>query len=526
MIARTVGGTVGGTALGDFRDRVRRPAYAVTLLAAVGLGYLAVPDAGNRLVIMYIGEHRGEYGSAYVGTVTALASALWLTLGGFYVVRGAVERDAATGVGRLVAATPLRNPAYLAGKFLANAMVLGSMVGVLAMTAAVMQVARGEDRWVDPVALLVPFALLALPAVALTAAAALLSETIPILRGGVGNIAWFFVWLVGALGGLSERIPVDVVGTRHVVGDLRAAMTEQGLWKDDYSFSLGLTEMAEPLRTFPWDGFAVTPGFAAGRAALVLVAVAVALLPAVWFARFDPARGRHGKPARRGPGAGPAGESAPEPEPTFVHRGPPATAPVRGRTFGRLLAGELALVLRDAGKWWWLVAAGLAAAALAVPSDAVSAVVLPLAWVWPVLLWSRLGTRPGTAGVEGLLGAYPSPGRRLLAEWTAGLAITVLTGLAPLARMVLDADAAGASAWLAGALLVPSLALALGTVSRTPRVFQAVYPPMWYAAFNGLAPLDFMGAVPGGPHPLLVAALAVLFLAVAAVTVPARRLAA
>ncbi|MBE1530613.1 hypothetical protein [Actinomadura algeriensis] len=518
MIVRTVG----GTALGDFRDRVRRPAYAVTLLAAVGLGYLAVPDAGNRLVIMYIGEHRGEYGSAYVGTVTALASALWLTLGGFYVVRGAVERDAATGVGRLVAATPLRTPAYLAGKFLANAMVLGSMVGVLAVTAAVMQVARGEDRWVDPVALLVPFAVLALPAVALTAAAALASETIPVLRGGVGNIAWFFVWLVGALGGLSERVPLDVVGTRHVVGDMRAAMIEQGRWEDGYTFSLGLTEVAEPLRTFPWDGFAVTPGFAAGRAALVLAAVAAALLPAVWFARFDPARGRHGKPA----GPGPAAAREPEPEPTFVHRGLPATAPVPGRTFGRLLAGELALVLRDAGKWWWLVAAGLAAAALAVPSDAVSAVVLPLAWVWPVLLWSRLGTRPGTAGVEGLLGAYPSPLRRLLAEWTAGFAITVLTGLAPLARMVLDADAAGASAWLAGALLVPSAALALGTVSRTPRVFQAVYPPLWYAAFNGLAPLDFMGAVPGGPHPAIVAALAVLFLAAATVAAPARRLAA
>ena len=41
-------------AVADFRDRVRRPVYAVTLLAAVGLGYLAVPgtsplgDHGHR----------------------------------------------------------------------------------------------------------------------------------------------------------------------------------------------------------------------------------------------------------------------------------------------------------------------------------------------------------------------------------------------------------------------------------------------------------------------------------------------
>ncbi|MFV2171702.1 hypothetical protein [Actinomadura sp. LOL_011] len=512
--------TIGGTAVGDFRDRVRRPAYAVTLLAAVGLGYLAVPDAGTRMVIMYIGEHRGAYGSAYVGTVTALACALWLTLGGFYVVRGTVARDERTGVGRLVAATPLRTPAYLAGKFLANTMVLASMVGVLAVTAAVLQVARGEDRWVDPVALLVPFAVLALPLVAVTAAAALLFETTPVLRGGVGNVAWFVVWLIGAIGGMSERAPLDLVGTGHVVRDLRATMTERGLWQPDYSFSLGLTEVPEPLKTFPWDGFALTPDLLAGRAALVLVAVAVALLPAVWFARFDPARGRPRKPAR----SAPAHEAAPEP--AYAYRGLPVTAPVRGRTFGRLLAGELALVLRDAGRWWWLVAAALSAVALAVPADAVAPVALPLAWVWPVLLWSRLGTRPRLAGVEGLIGAYPSPHRRLLAEWTAGFAVTALVGLVPLARMVLAADAAGASAWLAGALLIPSLALAAGTVSRTPRVFQAVYPPLWYGAFNGLAPLDFMGAVPGGPHPVALAVVAVLLLAAAAVTGPARRLAA
>ncbi|WP_026400841.1 hypothetical protein [Actinomadura rifamycini] len=515
---------IGGTALGDVRDRVRRPAYAVTLLAAVGLGYLAVPDPGGRLVIMYIGEHRGVYGSAYVGTATALASALWLTLGGFYVVRGAVGRDERTGVGRLLAASPLRTTAYLAGKWLANAMVLGSMVAVLAVTAAVMQVARGEDRWVDPVALLVPFAVIALPAVAVTAAAALLSETVPVLRGGVGNVGWFFVWMAGVLAGVSERAPFDLLGARHVVDGLRATMVERGLWRSGYSFSLGLTEVPEPLEAFPWDGFALTPGFLAGRASLTLAAVVAALLPALWFARFDPARGRPRRglaEALRG-AAGAAPVREPAPEPAYAYRGLPAAAPVRGGTFGRLLAGELALVLRDANRWWWLVAAGLSATALAVPSDAVAPVALPLAWVWPVLLWSRLGTRPRLAGVEGLLGAYPSPVRRLLAEWTAGFAVTVLLGLAPLARMVAAADTDGASAWLGGALLIPSLALAAGRVSRTPRVFQAVYPPLWYGAFNGLAPLDFLGAAPGGPPPPLVAGLAAALLAAAVLTAAVR----
>lgn len=511
--------SIGGLALGDFRDRVRRPVYAVTLLAAVILGYLAVPDPQARLVIMNIGGYRGVYDSAYVGTATALAAALWLTLGGFYVVRGAIERDERTGVGRLVAATPLRTPAYLAAKFLSNTMVLGSMVAVLAATAAVMQFARAEDRAIDPVALLTPFVVIALPMAVATAAAALLFETLPLLRGGLGNAGWFFVWLAVAVGSLSERAPFDVLGARHVVEALRAAMVEQGLWKRHSSFSLGLTEEPEPLKSFPWDGFPLTAAFLGGRALLVVAALAVVLLPALWFGRFDPARGT----------LRPAPQQAAEPglPPAPAYRGLPATAPAYGNTFGRLLAGELTVIVREATRWWWLGAAILAVVGLAVPSGSVAAVALPLAWVWPVLLWSRLGTRHQSDGMEGLIGAYPAPHRRLLAEWTAGLAVTVLPGLAPLLRMAASGDAPGMAAWLGGALLIPSLALAAGTLTRTPRLFQALYPALWYCAFNGLAPLDFMGAVrdggvPAGPHPLAVAALAGLLLGLTLLTTTVR----
>jgi hypothetical protein len=76
-----------------------------------------------------------------------------------------------------------------AGKFVSNLMVLASMAGVLAVTALVMQLARGESRAVSLGALLLPYALFTLQVLVLTAAAAVLVETVPVLRGGLGNIA-------------------------------------------------------------------------------------------------------------------------------------------------------------------------------------------------------------------------------------------------------------------------------------------------------------------------------------------------
>ncbi|MEU6426002.1 hypothetical protein ABZ860_08865 [Microbispora sp. NPDC046973] len=511
-------------AVADFRERVRRPAYALILLAAVGLARLAVPPADSRWVILDVGGYRGVYTSAWVGTATALAGALWLTVGGFYLVRDAIGRDERTRVGQLVAATPLRTSAYLLGKFLSDFLVLASMAAVLAVTAPIMQLARGESAAVDPVALLLPFVTITLPPLALTAAAAVLFETVPLLRGGVGNVVWFVVSLVLLIGGQSRRAPLGGLGvhaaTQWAADSMRAALAAQsihvqGVDVHGREFSLGLTAVARPLRTFQWDGFSVTGAFLGTRLVLVLVAVVLALLPCLWFARFDPSR-RLTAPAVTPYEPGVTAEGS---RPAFLTtlRTAPSGTPRPGRALRRLLAGELRILLQGVSRWWWLVAAGVTAAAFATPEPAT---MLPFAWIWPVLIWSRLGTQRVEYGVEGLLGAYPAPWRGLLAEWAAGVVLTAATGVGPLVRMAVAADWPGVGSWAGGALLVPSLALALGAACRTHRVFQVVYLGLWYLVVNGTAAVDYMGAVrvaglPAGPSPLVVTGLAAALLCAA-----------
>ncbi|MGX7675921.1 hypothetical protein [Plantactinospora sp. DSM 117369] len=544
-------------AVADFRERVRRPAYAVVLAAAVGLGYLALPDLDDRWVVVNAGMYRGVYNSAYVGTVTALAGALWLSVAGFYVIRGAVVRDERTGVGELLAATPLSRSGYLTGKFLSNLLVLGSMLGVLAGTAVLMQLARGEDRAVDPLALLLPFGLLALPVLAVTAAVAVLFETVRPLRAGFGNIVWFFLAMVGTIVGQGPDAPLGGLGVSQVARSVRAGLGDAGL-RPDGEFSLGLMYLDAPLRTFEWSGLAPAAGFVGQRLLLTLLAVGIAVLPALWFGRFDPARaGRRRQPVPPGPAPFPAGPAplpvgswppvAGMPVPSVVGAGPSTPArprfvdaapswlrsadrsgslPVRPAGLravdglGRLLGGELRVLARSASRWWWLGVGLLAVAGAVAPLSAVPSAVLPLAWIWPVLLWARLGTQSHEYGLTGLLGAYPGLRRRMLAEWLAGVALAGLTGLVPMLRMLLAQDTPGLAAWTAGALFVPSFALAAGVLSRTHRLFQAGYLALWYAALNGVAALDVMGAVrvdgrPAGPSPLLVGGCALALLGLA-----------
>lgn len=393
------------------------------LISAIGLGWLAVPGRDAHWVVLDAGGYRGVYTSSYVGLVTALTSALWLTFVGFYLVRDAVARDERTGVGQLLAAAPLRSAVYLGGKLLSNVLVLGSMVAVLAATALVLQLLRGESRGIDPVGLLAPYLLLALPMLVLTAAAAILFETTPVLRGGAGNILWFFVWMLGAIGGQSPDAPLGGMGVAQATASMRADLAGRSAGE----FGLGLMYVDTPLRTFEWSGLSYSAGFLGGRALVTALAVAPALLPALWFHRFDrPAAGS--RTVLSGP------------EPGTVYRGLPRTAPGSGAAFARLLAGELRVLVQGTPLWWWLVAAILAVASLA--------------------------------------------------------------------------------AWAGGALFIPALALALGTLSGAPRVFQAVYVVVWYLMINDVPALDVMGALrehgrPLGPSPFLVAGLALAGIGVA-----------
>jgi hypothetical protein len=521
-------------AVADFRERTRRYAYLVTLAAAVVLGFLAVPPASSLYVIMNAGGYRGIYNTAYVGTATALAGGLWLMLGGFYVVRGTIARDQRTGVGQILAATPLRNAGYLTGKFASNLLVLASMAGVLAVTGLVLQLARGESRAVDPGPLLLPFVLFTLPVLAVTAAAALLFDAVPVLRGGMGNVAWFFVWMICVIAG--NGAPLGGIGA--VTASMRTAMAARHLPRAG-EFSVGFTKVGHPLRTFIWHGLDPSGGFITGRLVLIVIAALLAVLPAIWFGQFDPARTglRRGgaatsaggetvtNPASAAMPAAPAASQAARPALSAVSKPLPQTGTRSALTTGRLLAGEARILVQGTPRWWWLVAAAISVAGLAVPASIVkpagasTALLLSAAWIWPVLIWSRLGAQRHENALDALLGAYPGIYRQLAAEWAAGLLLTAATGLGPLLRMAASGDGPGVAGWIAGALFIPSLALLLGSASRTPRMFQALYVIFWYAAVNQVKAADYMGTVlvsgrPAGPSPLLFTAAALAMLTV------------
>ena len=90
-----------------------------------------------------------------------------------------------------------------------------------------------------------------------------------------------------------------------------------------------------------------------------------------------------------------------------------------------------------------------------------------------------------------------------------------MTGAGTGARLLIGSDGYALAAWLAGALFIPSLALALGVWSGSSKLFEALYTVWWYVGpLHPIPSLDFVGGSRASSSPGLYLSLtAVLLLA-------------
>jgi hypothetical protein len=483
----------------DFLERVRRSSFLFTLGAAVYLGYAV----NANILMVRLEQYRGLLNSAWVGSVTTLWITSFLTLVGFYLVTNTLERDRQTGVGQIIAATPLKNIQYILGKTLSNVTVFTVMLAILAIAACIMQLLGGESPVIEFSTLLAPFVFCALPALILVSALAVFFETVPWLRGSVGNVFYLFLLLyfqsshpAANSGKISDWMGNELI-KNSMINDLNKI-------SHDYTggFLITIVSPKNALKTFDWQGVDWNSDFILGRMLLVGIAFGICFLSLIFFCRFDPAREKKIRLV--------TSKRSLNKNITERLTLPSAKPEAHGISFQQILASaemkfslvkmireEMRLMLKGLPWWWYAVAFGLLTAGFFSPLPVARNIILPITWIWPLPLWSSMGNREARFHTDQLL--FSSPGalnRQLPAIWFAGVLVALLTGAGICLRFLMNGNWADTAAWTAGALFIPSLALAFGVLSRGGRLFEVVYIILWYLGplhAEQVPILDFMG---------------------------------
>jgi hypothetical protein len=498
----------------DFLERVRRTSFLLTLGLVAWIGFLS---ASGQIGITVAMHYYGILNSAWVGAVMTLTVSMSLGLVGFYLVKGSVSRDYTTGVGQIMATTPLSRPLYMLGKWLSNFAVLGIMILIVLVEGIVTNLLAdpaGFNLWI----LAAPLVLIALPSMALVAALVVLFESLHWLRGGLGNIIYFFLYLLTMIGSfgistssgsLTETANpyIDFTGARmlndSISSGCRAFSPECsgginfGVPKFDPSKILPYLHLKPP-EYFTWNGLHWSADILLSRLLLLAIAVGLVMLSALFFDRFNPSRLILFKRAKTMP-------SAPQPVPVggAILASNVRLTPLTGTrprfSFTALFLAELKLLLKGQ-RWWWYVIAALLVIGQLGAGIGLARTLLLVAWVWPILLLSGLGCRENRYDTRQIVFAAPHPiANQLPASWLAAFVVTAAIGAGALIKFLFLGEVTSALGWLSGAVFIPSLALFLGTLTGSSKAFEAIFVAWMYALTQKLVFLDFMAFLPNSP---------------------------
>jgi hypothetical protein len=479
----------------ELKIRMRSPATLVAMALLLVASSAWIPDPATGMVSVSWKSMAGQvvsgtYGSAYIGIVAALLASIILSLAGFHLVAGSIRRDRDSGVGRILAATPLSSGAYLVGKFSAHLAYLLVLAGVTLATGALAFVRFGAGAF-SAADFVLTFILIVIPAVAFAAAMAVLFDVTPGLGGRAGQVVYFFTWLVlvlmiptvlqGELPGQKRRqgLPLyDPQGAVAVRNEIYASMADVKRG----SISMGLQRPSSVERV-SWPAAAVTTRLATARAVAVVWIVVPLGLALIAFDRFDPAAARG--PSSRRPGPAPVATevSAPTERSGLTWRGL-ATQPAAMRA----VFAEVRLIW-DTASWlkWPLLASAVAGAA------SLAATHVFLLFVAPVIAETAAReTRAGTIGLVFSAAGVPSP--RVLWKAAAIALFCLGLGLPALLRAFAVSSAHGV-ALLTGLLFIAAFSTSAASLSGGGKTFLGLYTPLWYLSLNGapMGAFDFAG---------------------------------
>ncbi len=277
--------------LAEGRMRLRRGTSHVVLLAFTVIAWFMIAYPSTGFTMLAANSVRVAYNSTGLALGSSMMSTILLGLFGFYLVRGRVDEDLRSGMGAVLAATPVRNASLVVGRWASGVLYLGTLVAALALTTIVLQAVRGDGA-PEPVVYLKMHVLAILPNILFVAGMAALCESHPPLMGKLGDVLYFMFWIGQVIAATLvvewNRDSVALLAFDTTGMGVLSARAAQLLHTHSLAFGMNTFDKALP-PIFMADNFWTWP-MVLTRAAATLLALIPLAIAARLFHRYTPDR--------------------------------------------------------------------------------------------------------------------------------------------------------------------------------------------------------------------------------------------
>ncbi len=470
--------------------RLRRTSTLVLFLVMCGAAFMLMPQAGSGGTMFLIGQRRVLLNSAATALTSAIMGGMVFSLAGFYLISNSITRDVRTGVGRLVAATPVSSARYLAGKLVGNMLYLAVMATVFMIACMGMHLLRGEMP-LEPLVFLNTFGIMFLPMIPSVAAIALMFECVPFLSGRVGDVLYFFFWtaslsltaaLISDSQGHTWLLSADVTGIGFFIKEVTTIVGAKDI-------SLGYSTFNTVLPPVFFPGLKWIPEAVIARLASALYVLPMFGIAWAAFRRFDPARRSSRKKSSPGMLA--------RLQETIVYkwlRTPHGGWPVGSTSLAKAVALDTRMTLALSPILFVVIALSFVFNLFA-SIETIRTAYLPIMFFVLVPSLASISTRDRAGNTTRLIFSAPHVRRQFVfLKFFSALLLAMLVGFIPLIRIGLD-NFFWLVALLNGMLFMAATATLLGVLTNTPKSFTAIFLLYMYISVNSknAAAFDFAG---------------------------------
>ena len=483
----------------DFLDRIRSKSILIITLLMIYISYLFFPQNNSSFyyTLNYNFEgsfYRGIYNSVWLGWVATIAFISVVTLIGFYFVRNSIKRERELLIGEITASIGTKSWVFIFGKAFGNLLFLLLQMVIVIFITIIMQFVRGESYSLELIKLLTPFVILAVPACFIVSVIAIIFEVIPILRNSFGNVAYFFVWsgiCVASLGG-SKSYLADVFGmdtTAKVI--LEQFKNNFDEFKDIDYFSLGTNgPLHDNIKTFIMDKVNINMNVFIGRFFWIAVGILVLFLASIFFRRTSLIRTKVSSKINKVMDI--------KHKEYNPHKRVVLSEIFENKTYSNNLSiiySEIKLIFATCNLWWYTAIILCSIGVFFAKDETLYKFLIPIIWILPIFIWSKLGTIQMNFNMEDYLFTYKNYRKsQLFSSVVAGILFTILINISIIIKFIILNDFPEVVYILMGIFFVNALGMFIGNVAKNSTAFEITYTILWYVGMlNGLTSLDFLG---------------------------------
>ncbi|MFD2132429.1 hypothetical protein ACFSKI_14585 [Pseudogracilibacillus auburnensis] len=471
--------------------QIRTYPFLITIGITLFCGYAFVPAATAGYEVFYIGGVRGIYNSAWLGGVAAMVSTIFLWLFGFYLLRSQISDDERLKVGQIIAASSISNVRYIFSKAFANFCILSIIASILMVAFMAMQLLRGEDDTIQLWQYVGPFIFVTLPALFVLSSFTIFFDVFRWLKGVIGNIIFFALWIFFAVISIEKPTSLfNALGFDVIMSNAeKDAATEFAM--SNFGASFGYYPVDGPVQTFIWQGVDWDFSLLTLRLIWLLISITILIISAMVFNRFKHSKGHTKKknidifqPYKK--------EEISLKEQKEEYNLTPLIKKSRIR-FIPLIKAELLIMVKGFSIWMYLLCASIILLSAFLPLTVMKSWVSFII-ILPIAIWSRMGTKEKHFFTKDLIISSGPSFPRVVSLWIAGLSVGCIVSLGVLIRFMIEGQMSQFLSWVIGIMFIPTLALALGSVSGTKKLFEIIFLLWWYLGpMNGIPYLDFLG---------------------------------